>query len=113
MDPWYSMGSGDMLEVAHMGLHVGQMTSQNAMRQCFDAVTTTPAKIMGLHNYGLDVGCNADLVLLQARSAAEAIRLRATRLKVWKRGALIASTPSAEAALRIPGRPASVSWMPH
>ena len=113
MDPWYSMGSGDMLEVAHMGLHVGQMTSQNAMRQCFDAVTTTPAKIMGLHNYGLDVGCNADLVLLQARSAAEAIRLRATRLKVWKRGVLIASTPSAEAALRIPGRPASVSWMPH
>ncbi|TAK74287.1 MAG: cytosine deaminase, partial [Aquabacterium sp.] len=42
MDPWYPMGSGDMLEVAHMGLHVGQMTGQAAMRACFDAVTTTP-----------------------------------------------------------------------
>ena len=32
--PWYSGGSGDMLEAAHMGLHVGQMTSQAGMRQC-------------------------------------------------------------------------------
>ncbi len=39
MDPWYGMGSGDMLEVAHMGLHVAQMTSQDGIRQCFDAVT--------------------------------------------------------------------------
>src|SRR4249920_584114 len=39
MDPWYSLGSGDMLEVAHMGLHVAQMTGQDAMRACFRAVT--------------------------------------------------------------------------
>ena len=48
MDPWYPMGSGDMLEVAHMGLHVGQMTGQAGMRACFDAVTITPAAILGL-----------------------------------------------------------------
>ena len=111
MDPWYSLGSGDMLEVAHMGMHVGQMTSQNAMRQCFEAVTTTPAKILGLEGYGLEVGCNADMVLLQARSASEAIRLRATRLKVWRRGALIASSPASTASLNLPGRPASVSFL--
>ena len=111
MDPWYSLGSGDMLEVAHMGLHVGQMTSQNAMRQCFEAVTSTPAKILGLEGYGLEVGCNADMVLLQARSASEAIRLRATRLKVWKRGSLIASTPRSEAVLSLAGRPGSVSFL--
>jgi hypothetical protein len=39
MDPWYGMGSGDMLEVAHMGLHVAQMTSQKGIRACYDAVT--------------------------------------------------------------------------
>ncbi len=39
MDPWYSLGSGDMLEVAHMGLHVAQMTGVDGMRACFDAVT--------------------------------------------------------------------------
>ena len=111
MDPWYSLGSGDMLEVAHMGLHVAQMTSQHAMRQCFEAVTTTPAKILGLDGYGLEVGCHADFVLLHARSPSEAIRLRAARLKVWRRGRLIASSPVAQAALHLHGRPASVSFM--
>src|SRR3546814_3455974 len=38
MDPWYPLGSHDMLEVAHMGLHVGQMTGRAAMLACFDAV---------------------------------------------------------------------------
>ena len=109
MDPWYGLGSGDMLEVAHMGLHVAQMTSQQGMRQCFEAVTTTPAQILGLDGYGLEVGCHADLVLLQARNPAEAIRLRATRLKVWRRGRLIASTPAATATLHVDGRPAQVS----
>jgi hypothetical protein len=53
MDPWYGLGSGDMLEVAHMGLHVAQMTGQEAMRQCFLAVTETPARILGLQGYGV------------------------------------------------------------
>ena len=100
MDPWYSLGSGDMLEVAHMGLHVAQMTSQSAMRQCFDAVTTSPAKIMQLEGYGLKPGCNADFVLLQARDPIEAIRLRATRLKVYRRGKLVAESPPATARLQ-------------
>ena len=56
MDPWYGMGSGDMLEVAHMGLHVAQMTSQKGIRACFDAVTTNAAKVMHLQGYGLEVG---------------------------------------------------------
>jgi cytosine/creatinine deaminase len=110
MDPWYSLGSGDMLEVAHMGLHVAQMTSQAAMHQCFEAVTTHPAKLMHLPGYGLQAGCNADLVLLQARDPVEAIRLRATRLKVWRRGQLLASAPKAAASLHIPGRSGEVNW---
>ncbi|MEI7764029.1 MAG: amidohydrolase family protein [Comamonadaceae bacterium] len=111
MDPWYSLGSGDMLEVAHMGLHVAQMTSQSAMRQCFDAVTVNPARILGLQGYGLEVGCNADFVLLQARDQVEAIRLRATRLQVFKRGKLIAQTPATTSQLHLDGRPAQTSLM--
>ncbi len=110
MDPWYSLGSGDMLEVAHMGLHVAQMTSQAAMRQCFEAVTTGPAQLMHLQGYGLQPGCNADFVLLQARSPIEAIRLRATRLKVFKRGKLLAQCAPQAAQLHLPGRPASTTW---
>ena len=110
MDPWYGLGSGDMLEVAHMGLHVAQMTGQQAVRQCFEAVTTAPAGILGLQGYGLEVGCHADMVLLQARDPAEAIRLRATRLAVIRRGRVVAQTPSQTATLFLPGRPDRVSF---
>ncbi|SPA42940.1 cytosine deaminase [Cupriavidus taiwanensis] len=110
MDPWYGLGSGDMLEVAHMGLHVAQMTGQEAMRACFDAVTATPARILGLEDYGLAPGCRADLVLLQARDPVEAIRLRATRLRVLRAGKTIATMPAATAALVLPGRPGQVDF---
>lgn len=110
MDPWYSLGSGDMLEVAHMGLHVAQMTSQAGMQQCFDAVTVNAAKVLGLDGYGVAPGCQADFVLLQAGSAAEAIRLRATRLMVFKKGLLIASTAPRSAQLSMAGRDVRVDW---
>jgi len=110
MDPWYSLGSADMLEVAAMGLHVAQMTSQAQMRACFDAVTANSAKILGLDDHGIEVGKPADCVLLQARDPVEAIRLRATRLMVVRRGEVIARTPPAMATLALPGRPAQVDW---
>src|SRR5471030_3313213 len=110
MDPWYSLGSGDMLEVAHMGLHVAQMTGQDAMRACYAAVTETPAAILGLQGYGLDVGCHADLLLLDAASPVEAIRLRAARRLVMRRGRVISESPRAEAALNLPGRPGRVGF---
>ena len=112
MDPWYSLGSADMLEVAHMGLHATLMTSQAAMRSCFEAVTTQAARLMHLRDYGLQPGCHASFVLLQARDPVEAIRLRATRLKVWRQGRLVSTSPAASAQLSIPGRPASTSFMP-
>ncbi len=110
MDPWYGMGSGDMLEVAHMGLHVAQMTSQKGIRACFDAVTVNAAKVMHLKGYGLAAGCEASFVLLQAGNAVEAIRLRANRLKVYKRGQLLAHSHAANATLKLPGRPGNTAF---
>ena len=105
MDPWYSLGGADMLDVAHMGLHVAQMTGRDDMRACFDAVTTAPARILGLEGYGLAVGCNADFVLLDARDPVEAIRLRAARLAVVRRGRVIAESAPRRVRLALPGRP--------
>jgi cytosine deaminase len=113
MDPWYSLGSGDMLEVAHMGLHVAQMTGVEAMRACFRAVTETPARILGLEGYGVAPGCNADLVLLDARDPVEAIRLRAARLAVLRRGKVIARSPAAAAQLWLPGREGATDFSLH
>tara|TARA_A100001011_G_scaffold125994_1_gene132900 strand:- start:347 stop:1621 length:1275 start_codon:yes stop_codon:yes gene_type:complete len=103
MDPWYPLGSHDMLDVAHMALHVAQMTGQNEMESCFDAVTTNPAKILGLENYGLEKGCKADLVILQCSNAIEAIRLRPPRLYVIKSGKIISSTNPVSYKLNLSG----------
>jgi cytosine deaminase len=111
MDPWYGMGSADMLEVAHMGLHVAQMTGQDAMRACFAAVTENPARILGLDGYGIAPGNNADLVILQAADPVEAIRVRATRLAVLRRGKVIAETPAQRARLNLPGRPETADFL--
>ncbi len=108
MDPWYSMGSGDLLEVASMGLHVAQMTSRDDIRYCYDCVTSHPAKAMGLNGYGIEKGCKADLVLLQARDTIEAIRMKATRLAVVKAGKIIATTPARQTSLTLEGRPPSI-----
>jgi cytosine deaminase len=112
MDPWYGMGSADMLEVAHMGLHVAQMTSQTGIKACFEAVTVNAAKVMHLEGYGIAAGCDASFVMLQARDVVEAIRLRANRLKVWRKGHLLAHMPALQAALDVPGRPGLVTFQP-
>jgi cytosine deaminase len=110
MDPWYSLGSADLLEVASMGLHVAQMTGIAAMKQCFDAVTTAPAKILGLQRYGIAPGRKADFVLLQAADPIEAIRLRAARLAVVRNGRVIARSAPHTATLDLPGRPTQTSF---
>ncbi|MGB1695795.1 MAG: amidohydrolase family protein [Paracoccaceae bacterium] len=104
MDPWYSLGKADMLDVAFMGLHVGQLSSRADMRWCFDAVTKNSAEIMGLEKYGLEVGNYADMVVLQAKDPIEAIRLRPTRLAVIRRGKLISQTTPSVFKLHLPNR---------
>jgi cytosine deaminase len=111
MDPWYSLGTGDMLEVAQMGVHVAQMTGLDAMGACFDAVTCNAARLLGLDGYGIEPGCNADLVLLEARDKVEAIRTRAARLAVLRRGRVIARAPARRATLAIEGRPGTVDFL--
>ncbi|MFQ6162411.1 amidohydrolase family protein [Sinorhizobium meliloti] len=108
MDPWYSMGSGDMLEVGHMAIHVTQMAGIDDKRKIFDALTVNSAKTMGLEGYGLETGCKADLVVLQAADVTEALRLKPNRLFVIKAGKVIAKTAPRVAELFLAGRPASI-----
>jgi cytosine deaminase len=108
LDPWYPLGRADMLDVAHMAVHAGHMTSRAGMRACFAAVTDVPARILGLDGYGLAPGCFADLVMLQASDAVEAIRLKPPRLAVIRRGRVIAETAPQVTRLAVPGRPAEL-----
>jgi cytosine deaminase len=80
------------------------------MRAAFDAVTTTPARILGIEGYGIEVGCNADCVVLDARDPVEAIRLRAARTAVVRRGKVVSRSPLVRASLALEGRPGEVSF---
>ena len=108
LDPWYSLGTADMLDVAFMGLHVAQMTSPEEMARCFDMVTTQNARIMGLEGYGIAPGKTASLVVLDAGTPIEALRLRPARLAVVSKGKLVSRMPREDAALSLPGRPDTV-----
>lgn len=109
LDPWYSLGTADMLDVAFMGLHVAQMSSPDDMRRCFDMVTNVNAAIMGLDHLGLEVGKAASLVVLDAGDPIEALRLRAERLCVISKGKVVAERQKQETALLVAGRPVTVT----
>ena len=109
LDPWYSLGTADMLDVAFMGLHVAQMSSPAEMARCFDMVTSVNAAIMGLDHLGLAVGKRASFVILDAGDPVEALRLRAERLCVVSRGKVVAERPRRDTALSLPGRPGQVN----
>jgi cytosine/creatinine deaminase len=108
LDPWYSLGTADMLDVAFMGLHVAQMTHPAEMARCFTMVTESNARIMGLQGYGLNVGDQASLVVLDAGNPTEAVRLRPDRLAVVSRGKVVAERARNDARLSLAGRPANV-----
>ncbi len=110
MDPWYPLGSHDMLQVASMGLHVGQLTGTDEIKSCFAAVTENPAQILGLEGYGLAPGCHADLVILQAEDAFEAIRLSAERLFVIRRGKILAEASPRHSRLYLPHGPLPIDF---
>ena len=109
MDPWYAFGSADMLEVAHMAIHVGHLTALDAIRSCFDAITTNAAGILHLDDYGIFPGARADAVLLQAADPFEAIRLKATRLVVVRAGNVVARTTEKFTSLSLGDRPQRVT----
>ncbi len=109
MDPWYSFGSADMLEVAHMAIHVGQMTSLDGIAAAYAGITTNAAKILHLDSYGIEPGCRADLVVLQAADPFEAIRLKAARLLVLRNGKVIARSAPRGSELSLPHRPSSMT----
>lgn len=92
-DPWYSLGTGNMLDVAHTAVHVCQMTGMAEIDACYDMVTINGAKTLNLvGNYGIAVGKPANLIVLNAESRYDAIRRRASVTYVISQGKLLAHT---------------------
>lgn len=96
-DPWYSLGTGNMLDVAHMGVHVCQMTGRDEVNACYEMVTRNAAKTLDMEDkYGIEVGKPASLIVLAARDRYDAIRTRVQPSCVISQGKIIATTTPAE-----------------
>ena len=95
MDPWYPMGKGSMLEAAFMCLNVAHMTGYEEMKQIFKALTYNSARILRVEGYGIEEGNPANLVILNANSEINALRLGAEALYVLKDGKVVARTEPA------------------
>ena len=85
-DPWYPLGNADMLEVAKMGAHISHMMGLYELEEMIDTVTSIPARIMGLEEYGVYDGATANLVVLDAPNPLEALRTSAARSAVIRYG---------------------------
>jgi cytosine/creatinine deaminase len=100
-DPWYSLGTGNMLTVAAMAVHVCQMTGQPEIDACYAMVTSHGARTLKVEDhYGIEVGKPANLIVLDADSPYEAIRRCATVTHVISRGQLLAHT-----------QPPAITWL--
>ncbi len=95
LDPWYPLGYGDPLQAAFVLVHLGQMSGDGELRQLIDMITTNPAAALGLSGYGLRPGGPADLVVFDAPSEADALRLIAPRTLVLRAGKVVARSEPA------------------
>jgi len=91
-DTFYPYGSADMLQVANVTAHAAQMSLPPEIETVYDMITTTAARIIGLRDYGLAVGKKANLVVINAKDARDAIRLAPERPYVIREGKVVAKT---------------------
>ena len=95
-DPWYSLGTGSMLDVAHMGVHICHMTGRDEVDACYQMVTNNGAKTLDVEDkYGLEVGKPASLIVIDAKDYYDVIRTRIQPSYVISKGKIIASTTPA------------------
>lgn len=92
-DPWYPMGTGNMLEVVHFGLHVCQMMGYDDINESLKFISKNSAKTLNIEDeYGIEIGKPGNLILLNADSGYDAVRRRAEVLYSIRKGKVISKT---------------------
>jgi cytosine deaminase len=112
MDPWYPLGHADPLQAAFVLAHLGHMSGAEELRTLIDLITVAPAAALGVADYGLHIGGPADLVVFDARSEAEALRLQRPRFQVLRAGRLVAATEPARSTVTWDGKEEEVTFRP-
>jgi cytosine deaminase len=112
MDPWYPLGTGDPLQAAFVLAHLGHMSGDAELRALIDMITVAPAAALGVADYGVRLGGSADLVVFDARSEAEALRLQTPRHLVLRAGKVLAGSRPARSFVRWHGAEQEVDFRP-
>jgi cytosine deaminase len=100
MDPWYLLGRADMVEAASLALHFTYMSGLEEIPEMLRCATERGARTLGVEDeYGLEEGKPADLVVYDAPSALEVLRLHPPRRWVIRRGRIVAETTPARTTL--------------
>ncbi|WHY33932.1 cytosine deaminase [Cytobacillus firmus] len=99
-DPWYPLGTGNMLQVLHMGIHVSQLMGYEQIVNSFDLITTNSAKTLNIEEkYGIEEGKPANLIILDAENEYEAIRRQAAVKYSVRNGKVIAETKPSQTSV--------------
>ncbi len=98
-DPWYPLGTANMLQVLHMGLHVCQLMGYGQIDDGLKLITSHSARTLNLSDYGLKAGNSANLVILPADSGFDAVRRQTPVRYSIRQGTVIAETQPAETTL--------------
>jgi len=96
LNPFTPFGDCSLVRMANLYANIGQVGARGDIRECFNMITTRSARLMNLKNYGLEVGCFADLVVLDATSPEDAVAELAPVLLAFKRGRKTVSRAPAE-----------------
>lgn len=96
-DPWYPLGTGNMLQVLHMGIHVTQLMGYEQIVDSIDLITANSAKTLHIEDiYGIEEGKPANLIVLDAENEYETVRKQASVLYSIRNGEIIAETKPSE-----------------
>ncbi|MER2107624.1 MAG: cytosine deaminase [Solibacillus sp.] len=101
-DPWYPLGTGNMLQVAHMGIHVAQLMGYEDIVNSVDFITKNSARTLQIEDvYGVEEGKPANFIVLNAENEYEAIRKQATVRYSFRNGKIIAETKPAQTTITL------------
>ncbi|VTX55989.1 cytosine deaminase [uncultured Aggregatibacter sp.] len=100
-DPWYPLGTANMLQVLHMGLHVCQLMGYGQINDGLKLVTENSAKALGLQDYGVEEGNAANFIILPAENGFDAVRRQVPTRYSIRHGKVIAETKLAETTIHL------------
>ncbi|MGY3886430.1 cytosine deaminase [Aeromonas aquatica] len=101
-DPWYPMGTGNMLQVLHMGLHVCQLMGYEQINDSLKLIGEHSARTLNVQDrYGLEVGKPANLLILPAENGFDAVRRQVPVRYSIRHGSVIAETRPASTSLHL------------